>query len=140
MRLYSSSVMALGKIMHDDSATRSAMDARDSPGSSSRTRHARASRDARTLTLALLGAVFAVHFLDRQILAILIQPIKADLGLSDTALGLLSGLAFTVFFSTVVGVGDRYGDARVRQVAPAVFGCRVPKIRAAAHCELSMRS
>jgi hypothetical protein len=36
----------------------------------------------RGLTSTLLGAVFAVHVLDRQILAILIPPIKAELGLS----------------------------------------------------------
>jgi predicted MFS family arabinose efflux permease len=125
MRLYSSSVMGLGKIMHDDSATQSAMGARDLPGRSSQTRHARASRDGRTLTLVLLGAVFAVHFLDRQILAILIQPIKADLGLSDTALGLLSGLAFTVFFSTVglmiARLADRADRARIITWSLAVF-------------------
>ena len=55
----------------------------------------------RRITIALLAAVFAVHFLDRQLLAILIPPIKSELGLSDTALGFLSGFAFTLFFSTV---------------------------------------
>jgi predicted MFS family arabinose efflux permease len=58
----------------------------------------------------LLAAVFAVHFLDRQILAILIPPIKTDLGLSDTALGFLSGFAFTAFFSTVGLVIARFAD------------------------------
>jgi predicted MFS family arabinose efflux permease len=55
----------------------------------------------RGVTLTLLAAVFAVHFMDRQILAILIPPIKSEFGLSDTALGLLSGFAFTLLFSTV---------------------------------------
>ena len=79
----------------------------------------------RGLTLALLGAVFAMHFLDRQILAILIPPIKADLGLSDTALGFLSGFAFTVFFSTVGLVIARLADhadrARIITWSLAVF-------------------
>jgi predicted MFS family arabinose efflux permease len=71
----------------------------------------------RRLTLVLLGAVFAVHFLDRQLLAILIPPIKTELALSDTALGLLSGFAFTVLFSTVgLAIGrlaDRVDRARI---------------------------
>jgi len=69
------------------------------------------------MSLALLAAVFAVHFLDRQLLAILIPPIKAELGLSDTALGFISGLAFTVFFSTVglviARIADRVDRARI---------------------------
>ena len=71
----------------------------------------------RGLALVLLGAVFAVHFLDRQILAILIPPIKAELGVSDTALGVLAGFAFTVVFSTaglLIGhLADRADRARV---------------------------
>jgi predicted MFS family arabinose efflux permease len=105
--------------MHDDCATQSAVDARDPTGRTP------ALRDRRTLTLALLGAVFAVHFLDRQILAILIPPIKAELGLSDTELGLLSGLAFTVVFSTVGLVIARFADradrARIITWSLAVF-------------------
>ncbi len=69
---------------------------------------------SRGLTLTLLAAVFAVHFLDRQVLAILITPIKAELGLSDTALGFLSGFAFTVFFSTVGLVIARIADVANR--------------------------
>jgi predicted MFS family arabinose efflux permease len=77
------------------------------------------------VTLALLGAVFAVHFLDRQILAILISPIKAELGLSDTALALLSGFAFIVVFSTVglvvARLADRSNRARIIVVSLALF-------------------
>lgn len=64
----------------------------------------------RGITLALLAAVFAVHFLDRQLLAILIPPIQAELRLSDTAMGLISGLAFTAFFSTVGLAIGRFAD------------------------------
>ena len=74
-------------------------------------------RRARAITLALLASVFAVHFLDRQLLAILIPPIKAELALSDTALGFLSGFAFTAFFSTVglviARLADRSDRARI---------------------------
>jgi hypothetical protein len=64
--------------------------------------------------LTLLAAVFAVHFPDRQVLAILITPIKAALGLSDTALGFLAGFAFTVVFSTVGVVIARIADVANR--------------------------
>src|SRR2546427_8394360 len=71
----------------------------------------------RGLTLVLLAAVYAVHFLDRQILAILIPPIKSELGLSDTALGLLSGFAFAVLFSAaglvIARLADRANRARI---------------------------
>jgi sugar phosphate permease len=43
--------------------------------------------------LGLLFLVYAVNFLDRQILAILLQSIKQELRLSDVQLGLLSGTA-----------------------------------------------
>ena len=46
------------------------------------------------LTLANLFA-----FLDRLILALLVGPIKADLAISDTQFGLLTGLAFALFYS-----------------------------------------
>ena len=54
-------------------------------------RSAVAEREARRV-LALLLVVFAVASVDRQVLTILIQPIKAELGASDAQLGLLVGL------------------------------------------------
>ena len=55
----------------------------------------------RGLVLAMLLLVYTFNFLDRQILSILAQPVKADLGLSDTQLGLLGGLAFAALYSTL---------------------------------------
>lgn len=56
-------------------------------------------------------AAYLLSFVDRQILSLLIGPIKADLGISDTAFGLLSGLAFSIFYATlgipVAGLSDR---------------------------------
>lgn len=43
------------------------------------------------LTMVFIG--FALNLFDRQIIGILLQPIKQEFHLSDTALGLLSGLA-----------------------------------------------
>ena len=48
-------------------------------------------------TLFFLLAIYSINFVDRQILSVLIEPIKADLGLTDTELGFLTGFAFAVF-------------------------------------------
>jgi predicted MFS family arabinose efflux permease len=53
--------------------------------------------------LAVLLAVYVMNFVDRQILSIVLDDVKAELGASDTAMGLLSGLAFSLFY-TVAGV------------------------------------
>lgn len=50
--------------------------------------------------LALLLFVYTCSFIDRQLLSILVQPIRADLGLSDTEISLLQGFAFALFFAT----------------------------------------
>ena len=42
-------------------------------------------------------------FIDRQILSLLIEPIQRDLGINDTQISLLAGLAFAIFY-TVMGV------------------------------------
>ena len=53
----------------------------------------------RGITLFLLTVTYFFSYMDRQILAILLEPIKADLKLSDTQLGLLSGFAFAIFYA-----------------------------------------
>jgi len=57
----------------------------------------------RTHVLAMLVVVYIFNFLDRQIVTILAEPIKLDLGLSDTQIGLMTGLAFAIFY-TVLGI------------------------------------
>jgi MFS family permease len=62
------------------------------------------------LTLWVLLLVYVLNFLDRQILNILAEPIKGELKLSDTQLGLLAGPAFAVFYA-VLGIPiARYAD------------------------------
>jgi predicted MFS family arabinose efflux permease len=62
------------------------------------------------LTLLVLLAVYILNFVDRQILNILAEPIKDELRLSDTQLGLLAGPAFALFYA-VLGIPiARYGD------------------------------
>ncbi len=51
----------------------------------------------------LLLGIYVINFLDRQVINILAEPIKQDLGLSDAQLGLMSGLAFAVFY-TFLGI------------------------------------
>src|ERR1019366_10776145 len=53
--------------------------------------------------LGLLLLVYTFNFVDRIILGILVPPIKADLHLTDTQLGLLGGTAFALFY-TALGV------------------------------------
>jgi predicted MFS family arabinose efflux permease len=53
--------------------------------------------------LVVLTVVNVLNFLDRQLVSILIPHIKADLRLTDSQIGLLSGAAFAIFFS-VAGV------------------------------------
>ena len=54
----------------------------------------------RYYALALLTIVYTFNFIDRQLLAILQESIKAELLLSDAQLGLLTGFAFALFYVT----------------------------------------
>ena len=54
----------------------------------------------RWTVLVMLTLVYTFNFIDRQILVILQEPIKADLGLSDAQLGLLSGFSFALVYVT----------------------------------------
>ncbi|QEH77784.1 MFS transporter [Sphingomonas sp. C8-2] len=59
----------------------------------------------------LCMTAYIFSFIDRQILALLIAPIQADLGITDTQFGLLHGLAFSLFYATmgipVASLSDR---------------------------------
>lgn len=62
------------------------------------------------LTLGMLTLIYVFNFIDRQILNILAEPIAKDLNLSDTQIGLMTGLAFAAFY-TVLGIPlARYAD------------------------------
>ncbi|NIV77055.1 MAG: MFS transporter, partial [Gammaproteobacteria bacterium] len=50
-------------------------------------------------TLSILVLVYVFNFIDRQILSILNEEIKRDLGLSDAQMGFLYGTAFAVFYA-----------------------------------------
>lgn len=53
----------------------------------------------RKYVLTVLVIVYVFNFLDRQIVTILAEPMKLDLGLSDTQIGLMTGLAFAIFYT-----------------------------------------
>jgi hypothetical protein len=54
----------------------------------------------RHYALAILVVIYTFNFIDRQILSILLEPVKSELGLSDTAMGMLTGFAFAMFYAT----------------------------------------
>jgi MFS family permease len=51
--------------------------------------------------LIVLGVVYLINFMDRQLFAVLQEDIRADLGLNDTQLALLGGTMFAVFYATL---------------------------------------
>jgi len=55
----------------------------------------------RAYVLCILVLVYTFNFIDRQIVGILAIPIKEDLGLTDTQLGLMGGLAFALLYTTL---------------------------------------
>ena len=80
---------------------------------------------ARKTTLLLLTVTYFFSYMDRQILAILLEDIKADLLLTDTQLGLLSGLAFALFYATlgipVAALADRMNRVNIISIALALW-------------------
>ena len=54
----------------------------------------------RAYVLAILMLVYTFNHIDRQILLILVEPIKTDLEVSDSAIGLLTGFGFAIFYAT----------------------------------------
>ena len=82
-----------------------------------------ASRKKAYYALVVLTVVYSFNFIDRQLLAILQEAVKADLGLSDTQLGLLTGFAFAAFY-VIAGIPiARWADRANRRdiVALSLF-------------------
>ena len=70
--------------------------------------------------LAILFIAYVFNFVDRQIISILLEPIKADLGASDSVMGLLSGTAFALFYATLGIPIARWADLWVRRSIIAI--------------------
>ncbi len=74
-------------------------------------------------TVAALFVAYIFSFIDRMIIGLLVEPMKADMGISDTEISLLQGMAFAVFY-TVAGIPigrliDR--TSRVKMVSIGIF-------------------
>lgn len=69
----------------------------------------------RTYILVVLTLVYAFNHIDRQVLLILLEPIKADLHLKDSDLGLLTGLGFAAFYATLGVPVALWADRGVRR-------------------------
>src|ERR1700688_1292291 len=63
----------------------------------------------------ILMVCYALSFVDRQILSLLVGPMKHDLAISDTRIGLLQGIAFAAFYSLMGLPLGRLADTRNRR-------------------------
>lgn len=71
--------------------------------------------------LVMLTLAYTVSFIDRQVLNLLVDPIKSDLGVSDTQMSLLQGLAFIVAYVAFIPLFGRLADTQNRRNI-VVFG------------------
>lgn len=79
----------------------------------------------RRYALGLLVVVYTSSFVDRQIMGVLLEPVKLDLGLSDTQMGFMTGLAFALFYATlgmpVAFLADRVNRRNIIAIAVGIW-------------------
>lgn len=79
----------------------------------------------RNVALAMLFVVGTINFVDRQLLSVLVEPIRADMDFSDTQFGLLTGLAFALFYAAmgvpVAMIADRWNRVKLIGIACVVW-------------------
>src|SRR5580698_10209146 len=79
----------------------------------------------RYYVLGILTVIYALNFLDRTIFNVLIEPIKREFALSDTAMGLLAGFGFVLFYSLmgipIARVADRLNRRNIVAIALAFW-------------------
>ncbi|MFV3074942.1 spinster family MFS transporter [Niveispirillum fermenti] len=79
----------------------------------------------RYVVVAVLGFAYMLNFVDRQLLSILVEPVKQDLGLSDTQIGMLTGLMFALFYTffgiPVAMIADRGNRTRLIAAACGIW-------------------
>jgi MFS family permease len=75
--------------------------------------------------LGLLTVVYAFNYLDRQLLSVLMEPIKRAFGVSDGELGLLTGFLFALIYTVagipVARIADVFGRRAVLAISLAVW-------------------
>jgi MFS family permease len=73
----------------------------------------------------MLFLIGTVNFVDRQLLSVLVEPIRADLHFTDTQFGLLTGLAFALFYAAmgvpVAMIADRWQRVKLIGIACVVW-------------------
>jgi MFS family permease len=83
----------------------------------------------RRYVLFVLTLVYTLNFLDRGLIVLLLQAIKGDLGLSDTQLGFLTGIAFGAFYATlgipIARWADRGNRVTITSLAIGLWGVTV---------------
>ena len=83
------------------------------------------SKSYRSFALVLLTTVYGFNFIDRQIVGILAPAIQADLGLTNTQLGLLMGFYFAAFYTCfaipIAWLADRYSRVNILSIALATW-------------------
>ncbi len=84
-----------------------------------------ASKKAAYYALGILTIVYSINFIDRQLLSILQESIKADLMLSDAQLGLLTGFAFAVFYTfaglPIASLADRSNRRNIVAISLTIW-------------------
>jgi MFS family permease len=81
---------------------------------------ASATTTSRYYVLVLLTLIYGLNFLDRTIFNVLIEPIKREFQLSDTAMGLLAGFGFVLFYSALGMPVARFADRANRRNIVAI--------------------
>lgn len=83
----------------------------------------------RRYALGILTVVFTMSFVDRGLINLLVEPIARDLGLSDTQVGFLTGIAFALFYATLGVPAARWADrgnrVTITSLAIALWGLTV---------------
>ena len=87
------------------------------------------SKTYKRYALGVMTTVYMLHLVDRHVIGLLLQPIKEDLRLSDTQLGLLTGIAFGLFYATlglpIARLADRGNRVTIISVAIGLWGLTV---------------
>jgi len=79
----------------------------------------------RHYVLVLLVLVYTTNYLDRTVLQSVVEPIKHEFGLSDSALGLLGGITFALFYGTlglpIAMLADRFNRRNIIAISCAIW-------------------
>lgn len=79
----------------------------------------------RNYVLFILWLTYILNFVDRQLINILLEPIKTEFGASDTAMGFLTGFAFALFYASlgvpIARLADRWSRRNVIAISVGIW-------------------